>query len=112
MIIEDEQPFVLFERSGLRKFMSKACPHFVLPSRRTITRACVKVFDDEREKLRKFLKNNCERVSLTTDTWTAKNSLNYMCVTTHFIDNEWSLRKAIVGFFLVKGHGGRTLENL
>jgi hypothetical protein len=56
MIIEDEQPFVLCERSGLRKFMSKTCPRFVLPSRRTITRECVKVFDDEREKLRNFLK--------------------------------------------------------
>jgi len=54
MIIEDEQPFVLSERSGLRKFMSKACPCFVLPSRRTITRACVKVFDDERENLGNF----------------------------------------------------------
>jgi hypothetical protein len=29
MIIEDEQPFVLFKRFGLRKFMSKACPRFV-----------------------------------------------------------------------------------
>jgi hypothetical protein len=112
MIIEDEQPFVLSGCSGLRKFMSKACPRFVLPSRRTITRECVKVFDDEREKLRKFMKNNCQRVSLTTDTWTTKNSLNYMCVTAHFIDNEWKLQKAIIGFFLVKGHRGRTLENL
>jgi hypothetical protein len=114
MIIEDEQPFVLFEHFGLRKFMSKAGPCFVLPSRRTITRACVKVFDDEREKLRNFLKNNYERVSLITDTWTTKNSLSYMCVTAHFSDNEWSLRKAIIGFF-IKGHRGedigKSLEN-
>jgi hypothetical protein len=26
MIIEDEQPFVLSERPGLRKFLAKACP--------------------------------------------------------------------------------------
>jgi hypothetical protein len=75
----------------------------------------VKVFDDEREKLRKFMKNNYQRVSLTTDTWTSKNSLNYMCVTAHFIDNEWKLQKAIIGFFLVKGHRGedigKSLEN-
>lgn len=115
MIIEDEQPFVLSERSGLRKFMTLACPRFVLPSRRTITRACVKVYEDEKEKLKKFFKDNCVRVCLTTDTWTAKNSQNFMCVTAHFIDNEWNLQKKIIGFFLVKGHRGedigKSLEN-
>ena len=64
MIIEDEQPFVLSECSGLRKFMAKACPRFILPSRRTITRACVKVYEDEKEKLKKFFEDNCERVCL------------------------------------------------
>ena len=29
MIIEDEQPFVLSERPGRRKFLAKACPRFV-----------------------------------------------------------------------------------
>lgn len=115
MVIEDEQPFVLSERSGLRKLMAEACPRFMLPSRRTVTRACVKVYEDEKEKLKKFFKDNCERVCLTTDTWTAKNSQNYMCVTAHFIDNDWNLRKAIIGFFLVKGHRGedigKSLEN-
>ena len=115
MIIEDEQPFMLSERSGLRKLMTEACPRFILPSRRTITRACVKVYEDEKEKLKKFFEDNCERVCLTTDTWTAKNSQNYMCVTAHFIDNDWNLQKKIIGFFLVKVHRGKdigkSLEN-
>lgn len=109
MIIEDEQPFVLSERPGLRKFLAKACPRFTLPSRRTTTRACVKVYDVQRLKLKKFLKENCERVSLTTDTWTANTNQNYMCVTAHFIDNDWKLHKKIIGFFLVKGHRGEDI---
>ena len=32
MLIEDEQPFVASERPGLRKFLAKACPRFVMPS--------------------------------------------------------------------------------
>jgi hypothetical protein len=43
MIIEDEQPFALSERPGLRKFLAIACPQFTLPSRRTATIACFKV---------------------------------------------------------------------
>jgi len=50
--MEDEQSFVLSERPGLRKFLAKACPRFVMPSRRTVTRNCVKVFDAHKEKLK------------------------------------------------------------
>ena len=32
MVVEDEEPFSMGERSGFRKFMSKACPRFQLPS--------------------------------------------------------------------------------
>jgi hypothetical protein len=38
-----------------------------------------------------------------------------MCVTAHFIDNDWKLHKKIIGFFLVEGHRGedigKSLEN-
>ncbi|CAD6262098.1 unnamed protein product [Miscanthus lutarioriparius] len=115
MIIEDEQPFALSERPGLRNFLAIACPHFTLPSRRTATRACVEVYDVQKEKLKKFLKEHCGRVSLATDTWTSNTNQNYMCVTAHFIDNDWKLHKKIIGFFLVEGHRGedigKSLEN-
>jgi hypothetical protein len=35
MVIEDELPFCFGEKPGFRKFMSKACPRFLVPSRRT-----------------------------------------------------------------------------
>ena len=109
MLIEDELPFVFSERAGFRKFMAKACPRFTVPSRRTATRACVSVYDVEREKLKDFFKHSCERVCLTTDTWTANTQQNYMCVTAHFIDSDWKLHKKIIGFFLVKGHRGEDI---
>ncbi|CAN6253526.1 unnamed protein product [Urochloa humidicola] len=109
MLIEDEQPFAAAERAGLRKFMAKACPKFEMPSRRTATRKCVAVYDAQRQKLQKFLKEQCERVSLTTDTWTANTKQNHMCVTAHFIDKSWNLHKKIIGFFSSKGHGGENI---
>lgn len=109
MLIEDELPFVFTERIGFRKFMSKACPRFDVPSRRTATRACVNVYEAEKEKLKEFFKTSCERVCLTTDTWTANTQQNYMCDTVHFIDNNWNLHKKVIGFFLVKGHRGEDI---
>ncbi|KAG8644083.1 hypothetical protein MANES_11G097150v8 [Manihot esculenta] len=40
---------------------------------------------------------NCQRVSLTTDTWTSLQRINYMCITAHFIDNDWNHKGEAVG---------------
>jgi hypothetical protein len=104
MLITDELPFAFAERLGFRKFMSKACPRFGVPSRRTATRDVVSAYNNEKEKLKEFFKKNCQRVCLTTDTWTSSHQQSYMCVTAHFVDESWVLQKRIIGFFMVKGH--------
>ena len=106
MVIEDELPFAFGEKPGFRKFMSKACPRFNPPSRRTCTRDVVRCFFKEKAKLKKFLKDSCQRVSLTTDWWTSQQLDGYMTVTASFIDENWILHKKVINFFLVKGHKG------
>jgi len=59
MVIEDKRPFAFGEKTGFRKFMSKACPLFQLPSRRTLTRDTVKLYFQEKAKLKKFFKDSC-----------------------------------------------------
>ena len=98
MLITDELPFAFAERLGFRKFMSKACPRFGVPSRRTATRDVVSAYNNEKEKLKEFFKKNCQRVCLTTNTWTSSHQQSYMCVTVHFVDESWLLQKRIIGF--------------
>ena len=38
-------------------------------------------------------------VSLTTDTWTSIQNMNYICVKAHYIDEGWELNKKIEIFF-------------
>jgi hypothetical protein len=109
MIIEDELPFAFGEKSGFTKFMSKACPRFKLPSRRTCTRDTVRVYFHERAKLKKFFKDSCQRVSLTTDCWTSQQQDGYMTVTASFIDDNWQLHKKVISFFKIKGHKGEDI---
>lgn len=106
MVVEDELPFALGEKSGFRKFMSKACPRFQVPSRRTSTRDIVCLYFQERAKLKKFFKDSCNRVCLTTDCWTLQQQDSYMTVTASFIDQNWDLHKKVISFFMVKGHKG------
>jgi hypothetical protein len=109
MVIEDEQPFCLGEKPGLRKFLAKACPRFQLPSRRTLTRDVVRVYYEEKVKLKKFFKDSCQRVCLTTDCWTSQVQDGYMTVTATFIDQNWNLHKKVISFFMVKGHKGEDI---
>ncbi|KAG7988223.1 hypothetical protein I3843_03G176000 [Carya illinoinensis] len=50
-----------------------------------------------------------QRVCLTTDTWTSIQNINYMCVTAHFIDNNWKLHKRIISFVRISDHKEATI---
>ncbi|XP_050238141.1 zinc finger BED domain-containing protein RICESLEEPER 2-like [Mercurialis annua] len=109
MVILDELPFKFVEGEGFRKFMSCACPKFKIPSRWTVTRDCFQLYLAERLQLKNFMKNNCQRISLTTDTWTSIQRINYMCITAHFIDNNWILHKKILSFVPIFSHKGDAI---
>jgi hypothetical protein len=43
---------------------------------------------------------------------TSNQTLGYLCVTAHYIDDEWKLFKRIIKFTLVESpHDGRTMFN-
>ena len=37
-------------------------------------------------------------ISLTSDMWKSTAKREYICVTSHYIDNNWTLQKRIIGF--------------
>ena len=93
MVIVDEMPFKFVEREGFRHFTNVICPKFWISSHWTISHDCFELFNEERLKLMNEVKNSYQRVCLTTDTWTSIQRINYMCLTTHYIDNNWILKK-------------------
>ena len=48
-------------------------------------------------------------VSLTLNTWTSIQNMNYMCVIAHYIDERWGLNKKILKFCLISNHKGETI---
>jgi len=81
MIILDELPFNFVENQIFKSFCKVMQPRFDVPSRLTICKDCLKIYVDEKEKLKKALKD--QRLCLTTDTWTSIQNINYMCLTAH-----------------------------
>lgn len=109
MIVIDELPFKFVESEGFKKFMFVACPRFHIPSRTTMTRDVYQLYLDERVKIKQLLRSSCSRVCLTTDTWTSLQRVNYLCITAHFIDNDWKLNKKILNFCPISSHKGESI---
>ena len=50
-----------------------------------------------------------QRICLTTDCWTSIRQINYLCLTAHYVDSEWSLQKRILNFVQIPNHKGDTI---
>lgn len=112
MIIRDELPFSFVEKLGFIDFIKAAQPQFNPPSRRTITRDIWDLYQCEKDRMKNVLAAYGQRVSLTTDTWTSIQNVNYIVLTAHFIDDNWVLHKRILNFVVIPNHKGKTIGQL
>ncbi|XP_042436796.1 zinc finger BED domain-containing protein RICESLEEPER 2-like isoform X2 [Zingiber officinale] len=109
MIIVDELAFKFVERQGFKHFINVCQPSFQIPSRITVTRDCYQLYLEEKKKVRAQIQENVGRICFTTDTWTSLQKVNYMCVTAHFVDNDWRLQKRVLSFSPVLSHRGNDI---
>ncbi|CAI9283695.1 unnamed protein product [Lactuca saligna] len=110
MCIKDNQPFSIVKDEGFREYSRDLQPLFKLPSRWTIARDCLQIYKEEMYKLKDVLRN--QTVSITTDTWTSIQTINYSCLTVHWVDETWVLRKKILNFCPIANHKGVTIGKL
>ncbi|GJT67243.1 zinc finger BED domain-containing protein RICESLEEPER 2-like protein [Tanacetum coccineum] len=94
-LIVDELPFKFVEGKGFKHFLNATQPLFHTPSRITMARDCMKLFLEEKKKVGVLLSGNVGRICLTTDTWTSLQRINYMCLTAHYIDNDWGIESNV-----------------
>jgi len=88
MVIVDELPFKHVAKTSVRHLMSIAWPRFHMPSRTTVARNYYQHYLNERAKLKETFRTSYQRVCVTTNTWTSNQRINYMCITTHYIDKD------------------------
>ncbi|KAL3652170.1 hypothetical protein CASFOL_001851 [Castilleja foliolosa] len=103
-VIKDEQPFKVVEGSGYVAMMKEAQPRFKVPCRKKVAAGVWDLYVIEKAQLLQSV--NHQRVSITTDTWTSIQNINYMVVTAHFLDEEWKLQKRIINFIKITSHKG------
>lgn len=94
MIAKDLLPISVVEGHGFRSLMGFLQPGYTVPSRKTVTARLEKLYADSASELRSCL-TSVEKVSLTTDSWTALTTESYVTVTCHCISN-WKIESAVL----------------
>jgi hypothetical protein len=109
-VIMHEYPFNIVEHDYFVEFIKSLRPSFTFKSRVTARKDIMDIYKEEKNKLYAYLKTVPCRFSATMDMWTSCQNKGYMCVTLHWIDDQWHIQKRIVGFFHVEGrHTGHKL---
>ncbi|KAL4297663.1 hypothetical protein GQ457_12G003440 [Hibiscus cannabinus] len=94
-----EYPLSIVDHEQFRIYCDTLQPMFNMPSRNTIKKDILDMFEKEKEKTLSKLEVNEGRIAITTDMWTDDHqNRGYMAVTAHYIDDEWTLQKCIIRF--------------
>ncbi|KAJ7962834.1 zinc finger BED domain-containing protein DAYSLEEPER-like [Quillaja saponaria] len=101
MIIQHEYPLHIVEHHGFNKFIQTLQPQFNMISFNTIERNCVALYLREKKNLLNLISGIRGRVNLTLDLRTANQTLGYVFLRGHFIDNDWNLHHPILSVVMV-----------
>ncbi|KAF6153012.1 hypothetical protein GIB67_021617 [Kingdonia uniflora] len=114
MVIKHEYPFAKVEHEYFRTFVNNLQPQFKLISRNTLRTDVMAIYQQERQKLYKFLDKLQSRISCTTDLWSSEHTKDaYLCLTRHFVNNDWVLKKKILSFVKMEcDHTGEDISKV
>ncbi|KAJ0473936.1 putative transcription factor/ chromatin remodeling BED-type(Zn) family [Helianthus annuus] len=111
MLIKHNYPLSMVDHKYFRIYSHGLNPEFVIHSRNSIRSDIISIYKEEKEKMYSFLESVSSKVTLTTDIWTSDHqNLAYICLTAHFIDENWELKNKILAYRHIEyPHDGDTL---
>ncbi|TYH00903.1 hypothetical protein ES288_A09G013800v1 [Gossypium darwinii] len=102
-------------RTVAKYMMSIASPNFKNISRYTAARDVLMYYAKERYHVKEELAKTPGLIFLTSDNWNSEHTNDeYICITAHWVDENWKLQKRIIRFrayFLHKKIFSITLDN-
>ncbi|XP_056850660.1 zinc finger BED domain-containing protein RICESLEEPER 2-like [Raphanus sativus] len=97
-IVQHDLPYSYVEYEKVRETWTYLNPDVQTICRNTARSDVYRLYESERDALRRDLATLPGRVSLTSDLWTSIKREGYMCVTAHYIDRNWKLNSKIITF--------------
>ena len=88
----------MVEQDGFWKLVAHLNPAVKIPSRIDLMRKTFNLFEQEKTKLKEKLAALPCQVCLSADTWLYDPRRLFLCLTVHYIDDEWKKQKKIIKF--------------
>ncbi|KAL6911676.1 hypothetical protein ACP4OV_000481 [Aristida adscensionis] len=111
MIIVHELPFSIVEYTWFNVLLRALNSGYKKVSRTTIRNECMKLYESEKEVLKKSFRN-VNKISLTCDLWTSNQTICYMSLVAHYIDANWTMHCRVINFMeLDPPHTGVVISN-
>ena len=91
-------PLRIIEDPLFLRFVHSVNP-FAKPGNVKLVKAeCLKIFKEERVKIKQALADFNGQISLSVDVLKSPVCSEYMCLTAHFVDDGWEMKKWVLGF--------------
>ena len=100
-IVKHDLPLQFCEYEGVKDLFSYLNPDVKVLTRRTNKSDVLKLFSNERERLKQYFHSFSGRVFFTSDCWTSINTDGFISLTAYYIDRSWTLHKRILNFSLL-----------
>jgi hypothetical protein len=89
--VQNNLSFRIVDQLSFREFVEYLSARTTLPSRRDLCRDLKATFEKTQNVIKAKLQEHIKaggRVSITTDTWSAKNRKEFMAITVHYVDRN------------------------
>ncbi|KAK4271059.1 hypothetical protein QN277_019807 [Acacia crassicarpa] len=97
-IIEHDLPCSFFEFEGWRQVQQYVNPDSGPITTKAVMSFIGKFYVSQKENLKQIMSKSPSRICLTFDHWTAIDTEQYVCLTAHFVDENWKLNSKILSF--------------
>ncbi|XP_028086224.1 zinc finger BED domain-containing protein RICESLEEPER 1-like [Camellia sinensis] len=91
----------MVEHVGFQLFVRNLQPLFELVTFNRVETDCIEIYHKEKQKVYEVLDKLPGKISITADMWAAKEDVDYLSLTAHFIDDDWQLKKKVLNFIMV-----------
>lgn len=98
MIILDGYPLAMVDHVGFQVFVKNLQPLFDVVPNIDVQYSCLEIYGKERHKVFEMMNRFRGRVNLSVETWSSQENIEYLCLTAHYIDEEWRLQKKKMNF--------------
>lgn len=98
MIIFHGYPLGMVDHVGFQVFVKNLQPLFEVVPNNDVQLSCMEIYRKEKQKVFEMISKFHGRINLSVEMWSSPENDEYLCLTAHYIDEDWRLQKKITNF--------------